>query len=92
MSDLFDDVAHCEPGTCAPCTAIRTILQPAGRDLDGFTVRRLMPSDTLKSVGPFVFSDPLGPARFPPGRGIDVRPHPHIGLATVTYRFETTGD
>jgi hypothetical protein len=47
-----------------------------------------MPSDTLKSVGPFVFFDHLGPAQFQPGTGIDVRPHPHIGLATVTYLFE----
>jgi hypothetical protein len=88
MSNLLNDIAHCESGTCAPCSAIRTILQPTEKDLGGFTVRRLMPSDALKSVGPFVFFDHLGPAQFQPGTGIDVRPHPHIGLATVTYLFE----
>ena len=88
MSDLLHDLAYCEPGICAPCSAIRTLLQPSDRDLGGFTVRRLMPSNTLKSVGPFVFFDHLGPAQFQPGSGIDVRPHPHIGLATVTYLFE----
>lgn len=55
---------------------------------DGFTVRRMLPSPERRSVGPFVFFDYFGPARFAPGRGIDVRPHPHIGLATVTYLFE----
>ncbi len=59
------------------------------RDLgDGFMVRRMLPSAERRSVGPFVFFDYFGPARFAPGRGVDVRPHPHIGLATVTYLFE----
>jgi len=87
MSNLLNDVAHCESGPCSPCSAIRTILQPMDKDLGGFAVRRLMPADTLKSVGPFVFFDHLGPAEFQPGTGIDVRPHPHIGLATITYLF-----
>lgn len=57
-------------------------------DLGGFAVRRLLPFHARRMVGPFVFFDHMGPADFPPGAGIDVRPHPHIGLATVTYLFE----
>ena len=55
---------------------------------DGFTVTRVLPSVERRSVGPFVFFDYFGPVEFPPGKGIDVRPHPHIGLATVTYLFD----
>ena len=54
----------------------------------GFFVTRLLPQMARRSIGPFVFFDYFGPVDFPPGRGIDVRPHPHIGLATVTYLFE----
>lgn len=57
-------------------------------DLGGFAVRRVLPSVELRHVGPFVFLDLIGPARFEPGHGMDVRPHPHIGLATVTYLFD----
>jgi len=57
------------------------------RDLGGFSVSRVLPQAALRHVGPFVFFDHLGPAEFAPGAGIDVRPHPHIGLATVTYLF-----
>ena len=56
----------------------------------GFFVTRLLPQMARRSIGPFVFFDYFGPVDFPPGRGIDVRPHPHIGLATVTYLFEGT--
>jgi redox-sensitive bicupin YhaK (pirin superfamily) len=55
---------------------------------DGFRVRRLLPDIALRSVGPFVFFDHMGPVDFTPGQGLDVRPHPHIGLATVTWLFE----
>jgi redox-sensitive bicupin YhaK (pirin superfamily) len=55
---------------------------------DGFSVTRLLPDVGQRSVGPFIFFDYFGPVEFPPGKGIDVRPHPHIGLATVTYLFE----
>src|ERR1700748_1471122 len=55
---------------------------------DGFTVTRLLPDIATRSVGPFIFFDYFGPVEFAPGKGIDVRPHPHIGLATVTYLFE----
>ncbi|HZV39167.1 MAG TPA: pirin family protein [Pseudoxanthomonas sp.] len=62
-----------------------TIIAPRVHDLGGFQVRRAVPSLQARSVGPFVFVDHMGPALFEPGRGIDVRPHPHIGLATVTF-------
>jgi redox-sensitive bicupin YhaK (pirin superfamily) len=58
------------------------------RDLGGFSVRRALPFTERRLVGPFIFFDHMGPARFAPGSGVDVRPHPHIGLATVTYLFE----
>jgi len=63
-------------------------ISPHERDLGGFSVRRLLPSAARRMVGPFVFFDHMGPAQFGPGQGIDVRPHPHIGLATVTYLFD----
>ena len=62
-----------------------TLIVPRSHDLGGFEVRCVVPSLQARSVGPFVFVDHMGPALFEPGRGIDVRPHPHIGLATVTY-------
>jgi redox-sensitive bicupin YhaK (pirin superfamily) len=71
---------------------IRTIIEPRPRDLGGFAVRRVLPAAGQRSIGPFVFFDHIGPADFAPGTGIDVRPHPHIGLATVTYLFEGTLD
>jgi hypothetical protein len=58
------------------------------KDLGGFEVRRALPAAQRRMVGPFIFLDHMGPAVLPPGKGIDVRPHPHIGLATVTYIFE----
>jgi len=68
-------------------TALRIV--PRVRDLgDGFQVRRALPSPACRSVGPFVFFDHMGPVALAPGQGLDVRPHPHIGLATVTYLFE----
>jgi redox-sensitive bicupin YhaK (pirin superfamily) len=67
--------------------AIEAIIAPRPRDLGGFTVARVLPAAERRMVGPFVFLDQMGPADFAPGSGIDVRPHPHIGLATVTYLF-----
>jgi redox-sensitive bicupin YhaK (pirin superfamily) len=64
------------------------ILKPHVRDLGEFQVRRLLPGFPHKMVGPFIFFDHMGPVRFAPGQGVNVRPHPHIGLATVTYLFE----
>ena len=68
--------------------AIANVIEPRPRDLGGFEVRRVLPAAGQRMVGPFVFFDHMGPARFEPGTGIDVRPHPHIGLATVTYLFD----
>ncbi len=67
---------------------IERVIDPRGKDLGGFEVRRVLPHHARKTVGPFIFFDHLGPADFAPGKGIDVRPHPHIGLATVTYLFD----
>ena len=67
--------------------AIETVMVPRARDIGGFEVRRALPSTRRKMVGPFVFFDQMGPAEFLTGQGIDVRPHPHIGLATVTYLY-----
>lgn len=65
--------------------AIETVIVPRARDLGGFEVRRALPSAARQMVGPFIFFDQMGPAEFLTGRGIDVRPHPHVGLGTVTY-------
>lgn len=71
-----------------PAHPERVLVAPT-RDLgDGFRVRRALPSAQRRMVGPFVFFDQMGPTAFAPGKGLDVRPHPHIGLATVTYLFE----
>ncbi len=67
---------------------IETVLDPKPRDLGGFVVRRVLPAAGRRTVGPFVFFDHMGPVDFAPGAGLDVRPHPHIGLATITYLFE----
>jgi redox-sensitive bicupin YhaK (pirin superfamily) len=73
---------------CAMTSSIQSIIDPRVHDLGGFTVRRVLPHAAARHVGPFVFFDHMGPARFAPGNGIDVRPHPHIGLATVTFLFD----
>jgi redox-sensitive bicupin YhaK (pirin superfamily) len=72
-----------------PDSTVETVIIPRTRDLGGgFEVRRALPSRRRQMVGPFIFFDRMGPAALAPGRGLDVRPHPHIGLATVTYLFE----
>ena len=68
--------------------AVETVIVPGSRDLGGFSVRRVLPAKERQMVGPFVFFDQMGPAMFGAGRGLDVRPHPHIGLATVTYLLD----
>jgi len=73
--------------TASACKALETVIVPRPRDIGGFEVRRVLPSAERRSIGPFVFFDQMGPAELAPGAGIDVRPHPHIALATVTYLF-----
>ena len=71
------------------CDALDLIIVPRVRDLgDGFSVRRALPHSRRQMVGPFIFFDQMGPVQFVAGQGLDVRPHPHIGLATVTYLFD----
>ncbi len=67
---------------------ITTQIIPRAHDLGGFTVRRALPAAARQMVGPFIFLDQMGPAAFTPGQGVDVRPHPHIGLSTLTYLYE----
>ena len=68
---------------------VEQVIEPRARDLGGgFRVRRVLPFHARKMVGPFIFFDHFGPADYGPGEGFDVRPHPHIGLSTVTYLFE----
>ena len=73
---------------CPSTPAIATILDARARHIDGFPIARLLPAIGRRLVGPFIFFDHMGPAVLAPGQGFDVRPHPHIGLATVTYLFE----
>ncbi len=72
----------------AGCSALEMLIHPVARDLGGFSVRRSLPNPQRRMIGPWIFFDHMGPADFPAGQGINVRPHPHIGLATVTYLFE----
>lgn len=76
------------PGDARACAAIEQVIVPRARDIGGFEVRRALPSVGKKMVGPFVFFDQMGPSEFLLGQGLDVRPHPHIGLSTVTYLFD----
>src|SRR6516225_1457665 len=69
------------------CDALELVIVPRARDLGGFEVRRALPHGKRQMVGPFIFFDQMGPVQFMAGQGMDVRPHPHIGLATVTYLF-----
>src|SRR6201990_2393208 len=69
-------------------SSIKAVLKPHLRDIGNLVVRRVLPAMAARLVGPFIFFDHMGPAKLAPGTGIDVRPHPHIGLATVTYLFD----
>lgn len=75
-------------GDAPACDAIETIIVPNAKDIGNFEVRRALPTARRRLVGPFIFFDRMGPAILRPGQAIDVRPHPHIGLATVTYLFD----
>ena len=71
-----------------PPDGIEAVIVPRAHDIGGFEVRRALPAQERQMVGPFIFFDQMGPGEFLTGRGLDVRPHPHIGLSTVTYLFE----
>ena len=75
-------------GDAKTCDALELVVVPRVRDLGGFAVRRALPQFKRQMVGPFIFFDQMGPVQFVAGQGMDVRPHPHIGLATVTYLFD----
>jgi redox-sensitive bicupin YhaK (pirin superfamily) len=81
-----------QPSFDPECTkaagAVELTIEARIRSLGEFDVRRVLPAAERRMVGPFIFFDHMGPAVFPPGQGIAVRPHPHIGLATITYLFE----
>src|SRR3954463_9979219 len=67
---------------------VEAVLLPRAHDIGGFEVRRALPARERQMIGPFIFFDQMGPGEFLTGRGLDVRPHPHIGLSTVTYLFD----
>lgn len=77
-----------EPGDPLGCEAIETLIVPRTADIGGFQVRRALPSVRRRLVGPFIFFDRMGPAILRAGQAVDVKPHPHIGLSTVTYLFD----
>lgn len=85
MSWQETDDATCENKSCS---GIKTVIRPKAKDIGGFEVRRALPSAEARTVGPFIFFDQMGPAVFGTGEGIDVRPHPHIGLSTLTWLIE----
>ncbi len=76
------------PGDAHSCDSVEQVIVPSAKDLGGFSVRRALPSQGRKMIGPFIFFDQFGPAEFLLGQGMDVRPHPHIGLSTVSYLFD----
>ena len=79
----------CTEPTCSQRDgAIEVVIESKAKDLGEFEVRRVLPAEDRQRVGPFIFFDHMGPATFQPGTGVAVRPHPHIGISTVTYLFE----
>lgn len=76
------------PGDAFACDAIENLIIPRSSDIGGFSVRRALPTAKRRLVGPFIFFDRMGPAIMKAGEALDVRPHPHIGLSTVTYLFD----
>lgn len=77
-----------QPGDALACDAIETLIIPRSSDIGGFEVRRALPTARRRLVGPFIFFDRMGPAILRADQALDVRPHPHIGLSTVTYLFD----
>ncbi|MGH1486855.1 MAG: pirin family protein [Cellvibrionaceae bacterium] len=83
-----DNNTHADCTISEACNLIELVIEPRLKDLGGFSVRRVLPVAPKRMVGPWIFFDHMGPAEFASGDGINVRPHPHINLATVTYLFE----
>ena len=77
-----------DPTCPVPPNGVELVIVPRAHDLGGFEVRRALPARERQMIGPFIFFDQMGPGEFLAGSGLDVRPHPHIGLATVTYLFD----
>lgn len=77
-----------DPSCPAPPPGLEHVIIPRAHDVGGFEVRRALPARERQMVGPFIFFDQMGPGEFLTGQGLDVRPHPHIGLSTITYLFE----
>ncbi|NQZ32689.1 MAG: pirin family protein [Oceanospirillaceae bacterium] len=88
MSTLIDTTDQESICITQPCPAIALLIKSKEKDLGGFSVRRSLPVIGQKKVGPWIFFDHMGPATFTAGQGVNVRPHPHINIATVTYLFE----
>jgi len=84
----YVEETQCEGMLTQPCDGVDLIIKSRGKDLGGFSVRRILPVSGRQMVGPWIFFDHMGPVLFAAGEGISVRPHPHINLATVTYLFE----
>jgi len=89
MSTLQNIDPECTSSDCDP---VETIIIPRAGDIGGFEVHRALPSRKKQMVGPFIFWDQMGPGEFLTNQGVDVRPHPHIGLSTVTYLFDGSLD
>jgi len=84
-------VDHDPAGLMPDCTGsdhVSQVIVPRAHDIGGFEVRRALPATARQMIGPFIFFDQMGPGEFLTGKGLDVRPHPHIGLSTVTYLFD----
>lgn len=88
MSDLMEPGQVSSTGKNAIGNGLELIINARSRDLGGIAIRRLLPFYARRMVGPWIFFDHIGPVDFPPGAGMDILPHPHINLATVTYVFE----
>ncbi|UTF59195.1 pirin family protein [Gilvimarinus sp. DA14] len=88
MSWLPDSEPHCCPAQQGKKGSVDIVITPNTRDLEGFSVRRALPAVERRAVGPFVFFDHMGPAQLSAAGGLAVRPHPHIGLSTLTYLYE----
>lgn len=91
MSEFISAADPClqnEKVSRSKCDLVEKVIPPRVKDLGGFEVRRILPIRDQRKVGPWIFFDHMGPVEFKNGEGVNVRPHPHINLATVTYTFE----